>query len=222
MQIFKTTIAATNTNVESEAYGGKDIKVERAIKATEHALDIERAFIWGEKKVTTGANGQPKRATGGVLEFLEAGNSYIQNQGGVLTEADFDIFLREGFTYGDSPKKYFMCGGLVLGAISGFAKGRLQTKKEDKSYGLVINEYITPFGTINIVHNPLLVEDYAGFGMLLDMNSFKYRYLNNRDTKLELNVQANDADGVIDQYLTECGLERVQAANNALLKGVTM
>jgi hypothetical protein len=182
---------------------------------------IERAFIWGEKKITTGTYGHPLRATGGVLEFLEAGNSYVQNQGGILTEPDFDIFLREGFSYGGSPQKYFMCGGLVLQAISSFAKGRMQTRQEDKSYGIVINEYVTPFGKINIVHNPLMVEDYAGYGMLLDLNSFRYRYMKDRDTKLQLNIQSPDIDGEVDQYITECGLQRMLAANNALIKGIT-
>jgi len=45
--------------------------------------------------------------------------------------------------------------------------------------------------------------------------------MNNRDTKLETNIHANDADGQVDQYMTEVGLERKQAAHNALLTGVT-
>lgn len=220
-QIFKTTISETNTSANSDSYGGNDLKIERGVQALKHALDIEHAFIFGEKKVTTGAIGHPLRATGGVLEFLEAGNSYVQNQGGILTETDFDIFLREGFTYGNSPRKYFMCGGLVLQAIAGFAKGKLQMRTEEKSYGMTITEYTCPFGSINIVHNPMLVEDFAGYGMLLDLNSYKYRFIANRDTKLELNVQAPDVDGEVDQYVTECGLQRMLAANNALLKGVT-
>ena len=38
-QIFKTTIALSNTEKEANLYGGKDLPYQRAKKGTEHALD---------------------------------------------------------------------------------------------------------------------------------------------------------------------------------------
>lgn len=220
-QIFKTSIAVSGTEANAELYGGKDLPYLRAKYGTQHALDIERAFWFGEKKEATGANGLPIRSTGGVLEFINSGNSYVQNQGGPLTASDFNLFLKEGFTYGDT-QKWLFAGGTVLNAISEFSRGQLQTKVGDTTYGVKISEYMTPFGSINIVHNPLFVEDFAGYAFLLDMDCFKYRYMQNRDTKLFTNVQANDVDGIIDQYVTEAGLQRTQAPKCALLKGVTL
>lgn len=221
-QIFKKTIALSNTEKNSDLYGGNDLPYQRAKVGTEHALDIERAFWFGEKKYdTTGTQGHPRRATGGIHEFITSGNSYVQNQGGALTAPDLNTFLREAFTYGDTTKTLF-AGGIVLQAINEIARGQVRTKTGDTSYGVKISEWMTPFGSINIVHNPLFVEDYAGSAYLLDMNDcFRYRYLNNRDTKLEMNVQTPGLDGVVDQYITECGLERKQAPRHALLKGVT-
>lgn len=221
-QIFKTTIALSNTEKEADLYGGGDLPYQRSKKGTEHALDIERAFWWGEKNFSTtfnGVQGKPRRQTGGILEFIESGNSYVQNQGGVLTAPDLNTFLREGFTYGNSEKMLF-AGGMVLQAINEIARGQIQTKPLDSTYGMKISQWVTAFGTINIVHNPLFVEDYAGQAFLLDMECFRYRYMNNRDTKLMTNIQAPDADGVVDQYITETGLERKQAPRHALLKGV--
>lgn len=219
-QIFKTTIGASGTEMESALYGEADMPYQRKKKATEHALDIERAFWWGEKTSTTGTNGHPKRGTGGVLEFIQSNNAYVQNQGGPLTAPDFNTFLREGFTYGSTTKTLF-AGGIVLQAINEIARGQIQTKPMDKAYGMKVSEWVTPFGSINIIHNPLFVQDYAGYAFLLDLDCFRYRYMNNRDTKLKTNVQAPDVDGEIDQFITECGLERKQAAKCALLKGVT-
>ena len=222
-QIFKTTIALSNTEKNSDLYGGNDLPYQRAKKGTEHALDIERAFWFGEKKYdTTGTQGHPRRATGGINEFITSGNSYVQNQGGPLTAPDLNTFLREAFTYGATTKTLF-AGGNVLQAINEMARGQIRTKVGDTSYGIKISEWMTPFGSINIVHNPLFVEDYAGSAFLLDMsdNCFRYRYLNNRDTKLEMNVQTPGLDGVVDQFITEVGLERKQAPRHALLKGVT-
>lgn len=220
-QIFKTTIAVSGTEKASKLYGGDDISYLRAKKGTEHALDIERAFWFGEKKYdTSGTQGHPRRATGGVLEFIEAGNSYVQNQGGALTAPDMNSFLREGFTYGNNTKVLF-AGGLVLQAINEIARGQIQTKVGDSTYGIKISEWQTAFGTVNIVHNPLFVQEYAGYAFLLDMESFRYRYMEGRDTKLMTNVQAPDVDGEVDQYLTEAGLERKQAPRHAMIKGVT-
>lgn len=210
----------SNTEREANLYGGKDLPYQRAKAGTEHALDIERAFWFGQKKYdTTGAQGHPRRTTGGILEFLEAGNSYVQNQGGPLTAPDLNNFLREAFTYGNDTKMMF-AGGYVLQAINEIARGQILMKPVASTYGMKISEWVTPFGTVNIVHNPLFVEDYASYGFILDMESFAYRYMNNRDTQLQTNIQAPDADGEVDQYITECGLQRSQAPKHALLKGV--
>ena len=219
-QIFKTTIALSNTEKEANLYGGKDLPYQRAKKGTEHALDIERAFWWGQKSATTGVQGHPLRSTGGVLEFINSGNSYVQNQGGPLTAPDFNTFLREGFTYGNDTKMIFS-GGIVLQAINEIARGQILMKPVETTYGMKISTWVTAFGTVNIVHNPLFVQDYAGYAFMMDMESFKYRFMNNRDTSLQTNIQAPDADGEVDQYLSEVGLQREQAPKQALILGVT-
>ena len=220
-QIFKTSIAISNTAKESDTYGGKELPYKRAKKGTEHMLDIERAFWWGEKySDTSGTQGHPRRATGGIHEFIEAGNSYVQNQGGPLTAPDLNTFLRETFTYGSDTKIVF-AGGLWLQAVNEIARGQIQTKPLETTYGIKIKQWVSAFGTVNIVHNPLFVEDYAGSAYVLDMECFRHRYLNNRNTKLMTNIQANDTDGQVDQYLTECGLERKQPQRHGLIKGVT-
>ena len=202
-------------------YGGDDLPYQRAKKGTEHAMGIEKAFWFGEKKSdTSGTQGHPRRATGGILEFINAGNSYVQNQSGPLTAPDFNTFVREAFTYGSSEKVLFS-GGIVLQALNEIARGQIQTVSEATSYGMKISKWVTTFGTVNMVHNPLFVQDYAGYAFLLDMESFKYRFLEGRDTTLQTNIQANDTDGQVDQYLTECGLQRSQASRHALLLGVT-
>ena len=218
-QIFRTTIAVSRSDMKSDTYGGQDLLNQRAKKAIEHARDIERAFWWGEKKASTGSNSLPMRATGGVLELINSSGAYVQNQGGILTAPDFNTFLREAFTHGSDTKMLF-AGGIVLQAINEFARGQLVTYVPEKTYGVTINKYITTFGTVNIVHNPLFVGDWAGYGFLLDMESFRYRYLNGSDTTLRTNIQAPDVDGEIDEYLTECGLERKQGPRHALIKGV--
>jgi hypothetical protein len=219
-QIFKTTIAVSGTEDAAKLYGGRDLPYLRAKKATEHALDIERAMWFGQKKLdVTGTQGHPRRATGGVLEFIEGGNSYVQNQGGPLTAPDLNAFLAEGFTYGNSTKTLF-AGSQLLLAVNEIGRGQIQTNVGETSYGVKISKWMTAFGEVNIVHNPLFVEEYAGYGFLLDLDCFRYRHMEGRDTKLMTNVQGNDVDGIVDQFVTEAGLERKQAPRHALIKGV--
>jgi hypothetical protein len=218
-QIFKTSIAVSNTEKAANLYGGKDLPYQRAKKGTEHALDIERAFWFGQKNYDSGST-HPRRSTGGVDEFITSGNSYVQNQGGPLTAPDMNTFLREGFTFGNSTKMLF-AGGIVLQAINEIARGQILTKTGDTTYGVRISEWQTPFGIVNIVHNPLFVEELAGSAYLMDMECFRYRFMEGRDTQLQTNIQAPDVDGEIDQYISEVGLERKQSARHALLKGVT-
>jgi hypothetical protein len=225
-QIFKTSIAVTGTEKEADLYGDKDLPYQRAKKGTEHALDIERAFWFGEKKYSVSSNltgvnvqGHPVRSTGGILEFINTKGSYVQDQGGLITAPDMNTFLRESFTYGSTSKVMF-AGGIVIQAINEIARGQIQMRPIEKSYGMKISEWVTPFGSISIVHNPLFVGTYAGYAFLLDLDCFKYVYMNNRDTKLETNVQANDQDGQVDQYISEVGLLRTQAPKCSLLKGV--
>lgn len=217
-QIFKTSIAVSGTEKAANLYGGKDLPYQRAKKGTEHALDIERAFWFGQKNSDTSTH--IRRATGGIDEFITGGNSFVQNQGGPLTAPDMNSFLREGFTYGNSTKMLF-AGGIVLQAISEMSRGQLLTKVGDTTYGVRISEWQTPFGIVNIVHNPLFVEDFAGSAYLLDLEEFRYRHMEGRDTQLQTNIQAPDVDGEIDQYISEVGLERKQAPRHAMLKGVT-
>lgn len=219
-QIFKSTMSVSGTEKAANLYGGADLAYQRGKKGTEHAVDIERAFWWGEKYEDTGLYGHPRRSTGGIYEFINAGNSYVQNQSGPLTAPDLNTFLREGFTYGDN-RKMLYAGGIVLQAINEIARGQITTKSLDTTYGMKISEWVTAFGTISIVHNPLFVQDYASDAFLLDMSSFQYRFMKDRDTKLLTNIQTPDADGQVDQYITECGLGRKLAPNHAMLTGVT-
>ena len=60
---------------------------------------------------------------------------------------------------------------------------------------------------MKVIYDPLLEGSYNGYGFVLDPENIRYAYLDGRDTKLYTDIQDNDIDGVIDEYLTECSLE---------------
>lgn len=221
-QIFKTTVEVTKTLDATTLWTENEMDYQNRKKAIEHAMDIERAFWFGKKNLVTGSNGKPERATGGILEGLNSlGSAYIQDESSsALTQAEFNNFLKKAFQYG-SLNKWMFASGTVLQAISGFATGALQIHPTDKTYGVFVQKYISPYGEVNLVRNPLFTGAFDGYAVVLDMETLKYRYLTGRDTQLQENIQANDADSRKDQILSECGLDRYNFEKNALLKGVT-
>jgi len=218
-QIFRKSVSITNTANAVDTYGDNDLVYQSRKAANDHLKSIERQFLFGERKVTTGTNGKPERATGGVIEHIEGSDAYVQDQDGPLTSSDLDLFLRRGFTYG-SQTKFLMCGGNIFGAVNDFAKNDLKTTVGADTYGVKVHKYVSAFGDVNLLRNPEFVREYAGLGILLDMNSYRYRFLAKRDTRLLTNRQANGIDGRVDEFITECGLERNEASNNAILKNV--
>ena len=217
-QIFKTPFGVTNTENATDMYGGSDLNYQRKKKGIEHLVDMTRAFYFGERKEDLTGN-KPRRTTGGILSFLTENN---YDAGGQLTQAEFDNNISEVvFRYG-SKEKLLLCSARLLSVINEWALGKLQIDQNAKRFGLNIMEYLTPFGVFKLVYDPILEgAEYGGYGIVLDVENIKYRPLQGRDTKLETNIQGNDEDQVIEQYITEAGIEVRLPKTHAVITGVT-
>lgn len=220
-QIFRTSVDVTRTLEKSEMYGtGKgDLAYLRGKHGHDHCVHIEKAFWFGERGEKTGTTGKTRRTTGGVLEFITT--NVTNSSSTTLTEAEFITFLASGFTYGSSEKILF-ADSRVMQTISGYALAQQRVKPGETKYGIAIAQYVSPYGNVNIVHHPEFKNYYAGYAFLLDLETFKYRFLRDSDTKLLMNIQANDTDGEKDEFLSEVGLQRMQESRNAYVYGVTL
>lgn len=218
MQIFRTPFGVTNTQNATAMYGGNDLAYQQKKKGIEHAVDMARSFYFGQLKLlTTGTH--PVRSTKGLLAFLTENN---YDAGGPLTQDEFDQNICEVlFKYG-SKEKLMLSSARVLSVINGWAMGKLQIEQGETTFGLAVTKYVSPFGILNIVHEPLFEGAiYGGYAACIDVDNVKYRPLKGRDTKLLTNIQANDADERKDEYLTEAGLEVRSPKTHALITGVT-
>lgn len=217
-QIWKTPFGVTNTQNATKMYGGSDLSYQQMKKGVEHKVDMARSMYWGERKLDTSGS-QTKRATGGLFSFLNQNN---YDAGGALTQAEFDNNIAEVvFKYG-SKEKLLLASPRLLSVINTWMMGKIQMQMDDKTFGLGVLPYVTPHGKFNIVPEPLFEGAvYGGYGVILDVANTRYRPLKGRDTKLETNIQANDADQRQDQYITEAGLEVRLPKTHAILTGVT-
>lgn len=211
-QIFRTPIGITETARNTKGWTKEnDFDFQSKKKAVEHMIDIERAFLFGKRSIST-AGTHPKRYTGGIIPSIE---EYATAN--VDTEAEFEAWLEDAFAHGNT-EKYLLASATVVSMINGWAKGKLETLSTDKTYGLRITRYESPHGTVNIIKHPLLTgTTYGNYGVMLDMECLTYRYLSNRDTKLLTNRQAPGEDSRVDEYLTECGLQFEQEKRHAVM-----
>lgn len=219
-EIVRTPTGLTGTDAATTQFGGVSRASLQADAGVEHMRTWESIAMVGVKRIDTTTAGKPKRFSGGFTEFV---TTNVTNVGGALTEATFQTFLRSGFRYG-SGRKLLLVSPLVLGAIEGFARSNIKTSSSSDragTYGIQMNTYVSGQGTVDIVSEKWLLDSgtYKGWGFLIDLDNVAYAEL--RATTLLENRQANDADQMIDEYLTEACFAFINEQTHALMTGVT-
>ena len=220
-QIVRTPFGVTNTEDATETYAGKDMDEERANAMIEHKKDLEYAFLFGERKEDTPGT-HPLRTTRGITKFISTNVKNVAQ----LTEPEFEDWLRVCFRYG-SREKLILCSPKLIQIINSFGREKLETRTDEKTYGITMTKYQNAGRTVMLVEHQLFTNDslndltgIAGYGLLLDIADLEMRYLKGRQVKLNENIQANDEDSRIDEYISECGLEAHLEKKHGLLTGV--
>lgn len=223
-QIFRHPFGYTNTAAATAQFGQKDPVLEKAKQLIEAKKEIELSFILGEAKEDTTTGTHPIRSTGGIEEFIATN---VQAMGGTLTEASFNDFMRRVFRYG-SNTRVGLLSPLMATVMSNLAAGKLQTRNDDKTYGITLSKYQSAGRNIELVEHKLLNNDsltdltgIAGWGIFLDISDLMVRYMQGRFTVLKENIQANDADLREDEYLSEVGLQLELEKKHGMCTGVT-
>lgn len=212
-QIFKTAFSVTGTaqNTYFRTGNKEDEYSMKALK--QHMEDIERGMWFGKRHIENGNSAEPTRYTGGILSTVSTViDGSAEATPGLITEKAFDRYLMDTvFAYGSKQKVAFI-GPKTAGHLQEIGKNRWQPTIVEGTYGITMTRYATFAGDLVTYLHPLFRQlPHMGNAMVvLDMADLKYRHMANRDTQIERDIQANDADGVKHQYMTECGLEMMQ------------
>ena len=197
------------------------------LKGIEHAKDIELSFLFGKKdayNVAISSGTYEQRTTGGVLSFITTNQT---DAGGDLSEAEFNAFMLQVNRFPATQRsKLALASGVAVSALNKFPASKQMTKNDETTYGMNVTNYVSPFGSLNLVWHPMLEgTKYSGYLIVVDMDQVAYRYLGNdqvsRDTKVLPNRQQPDADAKKSEYLTECGLEFGLQKMHGVLTGIT-
>lgn len=207
-QIFKTAYELTATAALTHARTGDPLKNDKKRKMFDHSVALEYGFIFGKPFETTGANNKPLRFTGGLRHFITTNVTVFAT---TPTETTFLNAIQPMFDFdaGGGNERIAFCGNGALTSLNRLAKSGMQVRADEvvKLYGMQLQRWILPQGTIYLRTHPLFNVHgrYTDSMLYIDPSALKYRYL--RDTTLQDNIQAPDADARKGQWLTECGLE---------------
>lgn len=247
-QIFRTPLEITRTAMQTRLRTGDPYEdlVDQA--AEDHSREMEYAFIYGYGGADTGANGQPRRFTQGILAAIQAdAATNVSNYATATTISDsslpsesFDGFtwvqkggtwlnlmLEKIFRYGSSDGKMAFCGSGALMGIQMLAEtGSFITLQPGaKAYGLDVTKWITPFGTLNLRIHPLFSHEPTNRNSILifEPRNLVYRYVQDTIFKKDKNWRnggSTSVDGMKEEFLTECGLEYHFTETMGYLNGV--
>lgn len=242
-QIFRTPLSITRTARRTRLRTGDAYREAKRECLELHSIEMEKGLLWGWKSSSTGSNGQPERTTMGLIRALQYGSDGSSNTGVVNDfslnatysgdtwlqsgKTWLDAYLEEMFRYGKTEKLAFCGSGALLG-LNQLAEtyGTIQLTSKTKSYGLQVLEWITPFGTINLVTHPLFSYEATDRNsmVIFDPAGLIYRYIDDTTFYSEKSDQQNTGwtrrDGTDEEYLTEAGLEYHHPNGWGYLNGV--
>lgn len=158
-QIFRNAWDVTGTARKVDHYTGDIVAKNRADCMRFHAEDMERSFLFSRKSAGI-RNGKPFRTMDGVLGQIVTN---VLAQSGNVTLVQLNNFFRDVFSKnikGKPNERIAFCGNSVITIINElvYKQGIYNIEASETEFGLKIMKWMTPFGTINLMRHPLLVE----------------------------------------------------------------
>jgi hypothetical protein len=227
-QIFRTPLSITRTARKTRLRTGNDYQKAKRECLEMHSIEMELAMLWGIRTENIGDNGKPERTTQGLINFIRtnaAANcddytlnaTYAGQAWATGGETWFKAMLEQIFRYG-AEDKLILCGSGAMLGIDALANagGQIQIRPAEKSYGLQIRTWITPFGTVHLKTHPLFSFDATTRNMMVvfEPKELTYRYVDDTAFYGESSSKTHPEgygsrriDGTEEEYLTEAGME---------------
>lgn len=220
-----TAIYMNHAQIFRDAYGTNDpdtrhreiLKIE---KGAEHALGIERAFLFGERKIFRHAEpGGVRRYTGGLLGY---GAAIEGSTGGEPTSHEIETWAERALG------RLIITGAWMQSYVDQAAGDQLRSVPMGLTFGIPTVQWFEDFGTSTFIKHRLLTGPVQWIAFY--PRHLGYRYLQGRDTRhIEHTWEELHAgiDGEIppepegwmqDEYITEAGLEFAEPGNIQVLK----
>ena len=201
-QTFRRTLKITRNKLRQGEYGDDGENAESRRKAERnkilrlHQNDIEQDLSGSE----------PLYVTGGLFHYIKTNVLSITNpekfKVGTINE-----ILGAMADKGSAGDKVMLTGSgfnakLNDNAIKTFSGGSGNLLKE---FGIALDKIDTEYGELNIMYDPVLSAVYPNTAVIVDLDELLLHFI--EETKMDTNIQSDGYDGVVDTFLTDCGLE---------------
>jgi len=211
-QIVQTPMGITTT-AQKIKYRGVDEWSKLQFEAgVDHAFKLEKNLFYGQKHyVNTGYQGAVYEQwfMGGMTDATIGCQTNVSNlAAGALTRTAFNTFLSAATKYSKSP--FVFAGELIYEALTTWAETKLQLVRSDKTYGMAVANWQTPYGTNIVVmpHRELLTgAQHTGECFCIDISDVQYRFLNGLDTHIVKDIQTPGDKQKIDEIRTWASLK---------------
>jgi len=209
-QIFKTSYELTNTARITKTRTGDPLKNDKKRKMFDHSVALEFAWMFGKPFEDTSGT-KPKRYTGGLRNFIKSNVTIfsVAPTEDTFLDATYRVFDYQAGNAGN--ERIVFAGNGFLNSLNKLARNSASTRinfdGSIKAYGMQLQRWILPQGTLYVRTHPLMNVHgvYTNSAFIIDPSAIVYRYL--RDTKPQDNIQLPDSDTLKGQWLTEAGLE---------------
>lgn len=209
-QIFKTAYEITETAKGTRTRTGDPLRNDKKRKMFDHSSAMEFAWMFGVPYEDTSGT-KPKRYTGGLRNFITTNVTIYATtptEDSVLDNI-YPVFDYDAGTAGN--ERIVFAGNGFLNSLNKLARNssstRVNFEGKVKAYGMALQEWTLPQGTLFVRTHPLMNVHgrFKNSAFIIDPSAIVYRHM--RDTRMQDNIQANDADTQKGQWLTEAGLE---------------
>ncbi len=229
---LQRTWSVTREVQKNAIHGGDELERLTNKKMREQARDIELHLWHNERYLSTGVTGTKNLSlNGGLIYYLTGNGDGAANttSASTLTEATWQAFLAEEFTYVDTC--YVFMSELISRCVDNWSRGKLRLAPESKVYGMNITEYVMAGKRALLVDARRVLEngadaaltDFGGYAVALDLDDIKLLWYPDQTPKLTTHVETAKQALNRREDANQCQftLEVGNAKNHAVLSGVT-
>lgn len=233
VQIFKNGWAITGTATSIEYLTGSQLAENKQQCFAYHAEDIERAFMYGRKSVTT-LGGKQMRTTNGIIPQIEGYGGTVESANtdgtpGDLSMWDFQDFMGTVFARnakGMPNERIAMGGNKMLQQVQKMVMldAQYNISQGESEFGFNVTTIHGFNGKLKLLSHPMMVENAIWNAMLLVIHPGLIRKRVKRKTwteQFDSTKQNNNGRDATEGYIAvEMGFEIKGASTMGLLKNV--
>lgn len=210
-QIFRNTWAISDTVRATQMIAGDtNVAESRQDCAAFHAVDMEKAFFFGQKSQGT-RNGQSFRTMDGLINTIGNLSYYpsymsstnITTAGSTTNYTQLEGMLDPVFNQATDPKvaneRVLFTGGTAKKVINSIGRlnGTYMMVDGATNWGLQFTTFKTTRGTFRLIEHPLFNSNasWSKMAVAVDLSSFRLAYLGDRKTQnKEFNTDGKEAN----------------------------